>query len=576
MEKNNKHYNVIANIVKENKKYPGLEAILDEIIDDVYSHSEVILNTVTNESVVNAYLEKVVSTSIITVPKKLGYHPNTMSRESNNNSLNRDIDKTLIDKMINGVDSNSNENTKISNDKLIEPPLSESAESSYISEDEPENISDLSLSDDDIAIDLSDTQEVSNDKEDESTNTETTSSDNDELIFTETTDIASDFVDTTEDKSYNIQENTDDTIEGNSDLIDLESFTTEDTSEVFEIEHNQQEESENIEEYHSDNIIDLGQCNDNENTATEEVVTEEEFADNDDVIDLSQCNNNENSETEEVITEEEIADSDDMIDLNNYTDLDDNNNLEPDIEISDTTDTIINHEKDIIEQTAEVSLPEEERSTEDTSSINDVRVESEEGSDNDSVTTSLPAPIIEEPNEIKESDNEQEMFLTTEDDNEVLDGDLSLGDDLDIDFNEEVSLDDDLDNLDQNLLEEAPNDVLEIENVTDELLDDNTVTNEANTNTNTNTNANSDNSFVPIDYSKFNYTPDTDSIIDNIDANSIAKDIYELANRNPNLDIIQIYNLKYKEKETIPKIATELQISEAQVIEALNEIIAVI
>ena len=570
MEKNNKHYNVIANIVKENKKYPGLEAILDEIIDDVYSHSEVILNTVTNESVVNAYLEKVVSTSIITVPKKLGYHPNTISRESNNNSLNRDIDKTLIDKMINGVDSNSNENTKISNDKLIEPPLSESAESSYISEEEPENISDLSLSDDDIAIDLSDTQEVSNDKEDESTNTETTSSDNDELIFTETTDIASDFVDTTEDKSSNIQENTDDTLEGNSDLIDLESFTTEDTSEVFEIEHNQQEESENIEEYNSDNIIDLGQCNDNENTATEEVVTEEEFADNDDVIDLSQCNNNENSETEEVITEEEIADSDDMIDLNNYTDLDDNNNLEPDIEISDTTDTIINHEKDIIEQTAEVSLPEEERSTEDTSSINDVRVESEEGSDNDSVTTSLSAPIIEEPNEIKESDNEQEMFLTTEDDNEVLDGDLSLGDDLDIDFNEEVSLDDDLDNLDQNLLEEAPNDVLEIENVTDELLDDNTVTNEANTNTN------SDNSFVPIDYSKFNYTPDTDSIIDNIDANSIAKDIYELANRNPNLDIIQIYNLKYKEKETIPKIATELQISEAQVIEALNEIIAVI
>ena len=570
MEKNNKHYNVIANIVKENKKYPGLEAILDEIIDDVYSHSEVILNTVTNESVVNAYLEKVVSTSIITVPKKLGYHPNTISRESNNNSLNRDIDKTLIDKMINGVDSNSNENTKISNDKLIEPPLSESAESSYISEDEPENISDLSLSDDDIAIDLSDTQEVSNDKEDESTNTETTSSDNDELIFTETTDIASDFVDTIEDKSYNIQENTDDTIEGNSDLIDLESFTTEDTSEVFEIEHNQQEESENIEEYHSDNIIDLGQCNDNENIETEEVVTEEEFADNDDVIDLSQCNNNENSETEEVITEEEIADSDDMIDLNNYTDLDDNNNLEPDIEISDTTDTIINHEKDIIEQTAEVSLPEEERSTEDTSSINDVRVESEEGSDNDSVTTSLSAPIIEEPNEIKESDNEQEMFLTTEDDNEVLDGDLSLDDDLDIDFNEEVSLDDDLDNLDQNLLEEAPNDVLEIENVTDELLDDNTVTNEANTNTN------SDNSFVPIDYSKFNYTPDTDSIIDNIDANSIAKDIYELANRNPNLDIIQIYNLKYKEKETIPKIATELQISEAQVIEALNEIIAVI
>ena len=75
MEKNNKYYNIIADIVKKHIKYSGLEAILDDIIDDVYKHSEVIINSVPNESVISAYLEKVVSTSIITVPKKMGFHP---------------------------------------------------------------------------------------------------------------------------------------------------------------------------------------------------------------------------------------------------------------------------------------------------------------------------------------------------------------------------------------------------------------------------------------------------------------------------------------------------------------------
>ena len=75
MEKENKYYGIIENLVKKHKKFPGLESILEDIIDDVYSHSEVIIKTVTNEDVINAYLEKVVSTSIITVPKKMNFHP---------------------------------------------------------------------------------------------------------------------------------------------------------------------------------------------------------------------------------------------------------------------------------------------------------------------------------------------------------------------------------------------------------------------------------------------------------------------------------------------------------------------
>ena len=74
MEKTNKYYGVIENLVRNHKKFQGLEAILEDIIDDVYAHSEVIINSINNDSVIQAYLEKVVSTSIITVPKKMGFH----------------------------------------------------------------------------------------------------------------------------------------------------------------------------------------------------------------------------------------------------------------------------------------------------------------------------------------------------------------------------------------------------------------------------------------------------------------------------------------------------------------------
>ena len=80
MEKTNKYYSVIENLVKQNRKYSGLEAILDDIIDDVYSHSEVIINSISNDSVIQSYLEKVVATSIITVPKKMGFHSEVKHR----------------------------------------------------------------------------------------------------------------------------------------------------------------------------------------------------------------------------------------------------------------------------------------------------------------------------------------------------------------------------------------------------------------------------------------------------------------------------------------------------------------
>ena len=73
MDKNNKYYGIIENLVRNHRKFLGLEAILDDIIDDVYNHSKSIIGTIKDDNVIEGYLNKVVSTSIITVPKKMNY-----------------------------------------------------------------------------------------------------------------------------------------------------------------------------------------------------------------------------------------------------------------------------------------------------------------------------------------------------------------------------------------------------------------------------------------------------------------------------------------------------------------------
>ncbi len=106
MEKENKYYDLIEQLIRKHKKFSGLEAILDDIIDDVYSHSEVILKTVNNESVINAYLEKVVSTSIITVPKRMDFHSEVHHAEIKIESIMPKaapkVDNSLVEMMLNG------------------------------------------------------------------------------------------------------------------------------------------------------------------------------------------------------------------------------------------------------------------------------------------------------------------------------------------------------------------------------------------------------------------------------------------------------------------------------------------
>ena len=91
-----KFYTLIKNIVTSHKKYVGLESILDEIIEDAYKRSGSYINAIDDEYLLEEYLTKIVSTSIIKVTKKLNMNTRKPSDEAI--ALNNYIDshKTMV------------------------------------------------------------------------------------------------------------------------------------------------------------------------------------------------------------------------------------------------------------------------------------------------------------------------------------------------------------------------------------------------------------------------------------------------------------------------------------------------
>ena len=78
MEK--KYYDLIITLIKNHRRYPGLESLLEEIANDVYERSKVIFETIDNETTISEYIKKVVATSIVTVPKKIDLNINLKQR----------------------------------------------------------------------------------------------------------------------------------------------------------------------------------------------------------------------------------------------------------------------------------------------------------------------------------------------------------------------------------------------------------------------------------------------------------------------------------------------------------------
>lgn len=447
MEKTNKYYSIIENLVKQNRKFQGLEAILDDIIDDVYSHSEVIINSINNDGVIQSYLEKVVSTSIITVPKKMGFHPEIKHRTIDaqqvlENVAQRKAEKVnteLVDRMINNI--------PIENNEVHQETVEKDSE---FEELEPET-SELMLSE--------------APKEVEQTTEDNILNFNEEMHEESSDNTLEDFV--------------------ASDSLEIEDLDAEEPT--FETEEPLQEES-----------LEVSELNEEPNFVED---TQNDSLELNDLENISLDDASESTATEEIQDLETVETED----------------IEPivDADVSASEQTLANDDIETIEQSDE-SLE----------------------------------PMLDF-DDLTPADNDFETLEPT--------------DTLDLDLQE----DDNSDSLlEPESLDESPLDVIN-DNGLNQIADVITTTLENPENTSS---ENTD--FKPTDYSVFSYS--TDKYKDDIDAEEIVNEIKDLASKHPELNIINVYNLKFKDKLTIPQVASELNMSEDNVIEALNELVAIV
>lgn len=467
MEKTNKYYGVIEDLVKQNRKYQGLEPILDDIVDDVYSHSEVIINSINNDSVIQSYLAKVVSTSVITVPKRLGFQSEVQRKtvdaqqvlENVVHKQEKAVNTVLVDKMINNI---------AFDDKEEEPSLEES----------------LSLEE----------LEVS------------------ELQTPETT---------IETASETVNENKDLLI-SNDDKLEIETSNI-DTQDEISVSDNEL----NVLIGENDNeISDIDAQTEIVNETTEstepETIKESEQVslELNDLDEISEEEETQHDKTDEIQTSEEV----DSIELEPV--LADDSTLEISDEPLLQNDEIEIHEEETLELHQDDS-------------------------------TNFNSLDIEDLNPVEE---DSDTFETK--DLEILNSDDTSDVTLDIQDDDNIEL------LETSTADDSPLDVIS-NNGLNQIADVITTTLEYPGNTSS---ENTD--FKPTDYSVFSYS--TDKYKDDIDAEEIVNEIKDLASKHPELNIIDVYNLKFKDKLTIPQVASELNMSEDNVIDALNELVAIV
>lgn len=541
MEKENKYYGIIENLVKKHKKFPGLESILEDIIDDVYSHSEVIIKTVTNEDVINAYLEKVVSTSIITVPKKMNFHPEIKHRSFIREHNTIKVDQKLIDKMINAPEII----------KPIEPVAEEVKQEEISVEEEHPQIIQEPIIDDSVNIDTIDlemqpepykTQEVASldfeqAETEEAEETVTTNSPSDVQNIDNSIDLGN-FTETIpDDLSINFADDNNDINELTDEPISLD---TEEISEVpLAIEES--------ETFKSDEVIEPAEI----------ILPETLEAEQNEVLDLSEDASIEefNEGLEVEAPEEDITES-----STDFTDLVENTENEEDLASFDFSNEI----EETNEEENHTELENLDQNSELTAS-SDIQ---------DDITEMLTTD--ENPDDLEVFGTSQEELALPEEEEE-LNPVISDSDDL-IDsgnLNVDFALNPVEDELEEFMPEASGEldllqggDISSLEELEPEPLFE--------PEEQTEVSPEEPQTFATTDYSKFDFTPENNEPDNNIDIELVAKDLQELANKNPDLNILEIYNMKYKENAQISQIAAKLDLSENKVIDALNEIIAVI
>lgn len=497
MEKTNKYYSVIENLVKQNRKYSGLEAILDDIINDVYSHSEVIINSISNDSVIQSYLEKVVATSIITVPKKMGFHSEVKHRtitatqvlDNIAHKQEEKVNNALVDKMINTISVEK------------EPTIS-------LETTEPvETVQEPQVAFEELPVENLQLEEpVAEEKEPEN-------SDNAETL------------------ELNLEEpQIEQALEEENHFEELLAPT----EELVEEKETVLEEPSLVE-----NTLEMEDLNLSSALSAQEIVED----------------NNLENDAEETISLEMS---------------------EPDIQPEEMPENTMAAEETLEEAPLELSETVEAVDTIDaieTPEIEDLSLDNAPETLNADYDTDLePVAELKTDDSLEEitlDDNLNEVsdLLPTQGDIEPLSEDLSLESDdmlsLDLQADEGLSLEPAEESENSNPLDVINEDGLE------QIADVITTTLQAPSESS----LISTEDFKPTDYSVFSFS--TDKYKDDIDAEEIVNEIKDVAAKRPELNIINVYNLKFKDKLTIPQVASKLDMSEDNVIEALNELISI-
>ena len=490
MDRANKYYTIIENAIRNHRKFPGFEPILEDLIDDVYLHSESVINNVEDEEVIVSYINKVAATSIITVPKKLGFQKEepiqkpASTQEFVDSIFHSDkkteVNKELVDKMINLPETESTKDKDA--DQTVIAPESEEIQGEFIEEIPVESINTMEeVSEENVVPELSSTQEDSS------------------INYSEVSEIE-DFNEIEVEEPQKIEE----------ELI------LEDTKN----EANETSELEIVSELPEDN--------------TEEEF-KEQFFDNAEESSFELIENNNSNSIEEYENPDSNTNTDEIADFELVEEnvpeyYENDSNLSLDVEDEPVTneftleDTLENDSLNILTE-------------------NDINITDE------SIDLTDDLPALEDDSYINSNDESNSEF-------EIISEQPQLVQQEDF-----LELEDVIPDVEENVLEENF--------VIDDLESTSIIETE-----NSPSPLEKDNDFKSVDYSVFNYAKkDNENFVDTVE---LSKSLDKLKYDRPELKIDKVFDLRFKQNKTILDIAVELNIDANKVVDALNEITALV
>ena len=532
MDKDNKYYSLIEKLVKNHRKYFGYEAIFEEIVDDVYNHSISVISTIDNEEVIQSYLQKVVSTSIITVPKRLNFNNAVKHRTIT-------VDVPILKNEENVIQSTEGEKQESEDD--IEKTKQIVSETEPINADSQEKYTEITNG-------AMEKFSAADTVEETRVNKELV----DKMINSIETDSVIDTVDEFSVDAIKKENNTDDYDLATEDLsIQDEQIKNSEISSVNDLDNLEVEDAdslellEDIEEYEGE---DLSADIEEENVENDSL---EKFA----VINASE--ENQLNLTEVELSDEEVSDDTEIESLS-Y-----NNFEEKETELIENINLDIDEQDSVTDASEQADKSKEDVSKLELENTDDLELLPTDVDNEDSVLSEDFEPVTSvEKFDLIDSDlqceNSDDIELQQED---IFDVTLGMANDENL--NEELVIQDDIQEVDlegSELLDDSLNISENIETLG--IIDKEIATQEEIVH-------------KAVDYSAFNYTP-IEEKASNIDTNTISNKLINLSNNKPELNILKIFDLKYKQNQTIEYIAKELNVDKNIVITALDEIVDLI